>query len=459
MGLSRDLARWIAGVKYEDLPSDVVDRAKGVTLHGLTSALLGAGTPGGKDALELMREEEAGGGGNGTVWVDGGKLTRGGAAFVNAEMQLAGGKWDTYRMLTHPGVMIMPAAMVACEATGASGKDYITGIVCGYEVLERIARDFVPQIMSQGFHTAPVIGIIGAAVAAAKIYGFDEDRINGAIAQCANFAAGNLESGRSGGSRLTEGGAVRNALLAVALARRGRPAGETVLEGDAGFFAAYAGNNKGELDYHFEGQLHANIAYIADGLGSRYEFLNTIYRLYGVAGYNIAHIDTVADLVRDNGIKGDNIDRIEAVVNRHETVYPSAAFPAPTSDNQPRVGSTHYLAAWSALRPGYPLVDPKREDAPAGTLELMNRVTLIPSDTQTLFGPEVTIYTKDGKKFTKKATGREFIWDFDNEVRRLNGVQSGLPISATQFDALTDACRNLENLARADELIGLTVPH
>src|SRR3954471_10051286 len=188
MGLSRDLARWIAGVKYEDLPADVIDRAKGVTLHGLTSALLGYGTPGGKEAPELMREEEAGGGGNGTVWVDGGKLTRGGAAFVNAEMQLAGGKWDTYRMLTHPGVMIMPSAMVACEATGASGKDYITGIVCGYEVLERIARDFVPQIMSQGFHTASVIGIIGAAVAAAKINGFDEDRINGAIAQCAHFA-------------------------------------------------------------------------------------------------------------------------------------------------------------------------------------------------------------------------------------------------------------------------------
>ena len=89
----------------------------------------------------------------------------------------------------------------------------------------------------------------------------------------------------------------------------------------------------------------------------------------------------------------------------------------------------------------------------------MNRVTLIPSDTQTLFGPEVTIYTKDGKKFTKKATGREFIWDFDNEVRRLNGVQSGLPISATQYDALTEACRNLDTLSRADELIGLTVPH
>ena len=458
MGLSRDLARWITNLKYEDLPAGVIDRAKGVTLHGLTSALLGSQTSAGKEALALMREEEGGGGGNGTVWVDGGKLTRGGAAFVNAEMVLAGGKWDTYRMLTHPGVMILPAAMVAAEANGASGKDYITAIVCGYEVLERMARDFVPQIMSRGFHTAPVLGIFGAAVAAAKIGGFDEERMNSAIAQCANLAAGNLEGARSGGRRLTEGGAARNAMLAVALARSGTPAGETVLEGDAGFFKSYAGNNTGELDYHFEGQLHANIAYIGEGLGTRYEFLNTIYRLYGVAGYNIAHIDTVAGLVRDNAIKGSDIDRIESVVNMHETLYPSAAFPAPISDNKPRVGSTHYLSAWAALGPGYPLVDPKREDAPPGTLELMERVTLIPSETQTLFGPEVTIYLKDGRKFSRKATGREFIWDFENEVRRLAGVQPGLPISAGQFGVLEDACRNLETLPSATELIGLTVP-
>src|SRR3954464_13186311 len=99
MGLSRDLARWIAGVKNEDLPADVIDRAKGVTLHGLTSALLGHGTSAGKEALGPMRAAEGGAGGNGTVWVDGGKMTRGGAAFVNAEMTVAGGKWDTYRML------------------------------------------------------------------------------------------------------------------------------------------------------------------------------------------------------------------------------------------------------------------------------------------------------------------------------------------------------------------------
>src|SRR5205814_7914067 len=66
---------------------------------------------------------------------------RAGAAFVNAEMMLAGGKWDTFRMLTHPGTAIIPAGLVAAELEGAPGKEYITGIAAAYEVMERLAAE------------------------------------------------------------------------------------------------------------------------------------------------------------------------------------------------------------------------------------------------------------------------------------------------------------------------------
>ena len=52
-------------------------------------------------------------------------------------------------------------------------------------------------------------------------------------------------------------------------------------------------------------------------------------------------------------------------------------------------------------------------------LDLMNRVTIIPMVRRTLFGPRVTVFTKDGKSYTKEGTGREFIWDFEEEVRRI----------------------------------------
>src|SRR5271168_413221 len=315
MSLSRESAGFVANLQYQDLPPEVVDRAKGVTLQALSSALVAQDMPASRQALALMREEEAGAGAAATVLCQGEKLTKAGAAFVNAEMIFAGGKWDTFRMLTHPGIAILPAALVAAEITGASGREFLTAVAAGYEVMERMAAEFIPTVMSRGFHAGPVFGIFGAAVAATKLGGLDAEQTHGAIAQCVNLASGNLEGARSGGRSLREGGAVRNALLAVALAKQGAPGGETTLEGEAGFYHSYAGNNRGELRYSFTGANRTDIPRITERLGRDWIFLETLYRIYSTAGYNIAHIEITAALCEQHNITYNDIDRIEAVVN------------------------------------------------------------------------------------------------------------------------------------------------
>ena len=463
MSLSRQFAAFVANLKYEDLPPEVVDRAKGVTLQALTSALLAVDMTASKEALALMQEEEAGGGGVATVLVKGAKLTKGGAAFVNSEMILAGGKWDTFRMLTHPGTAILPAALVAAEITGCSGKVFLTGVAAAYEVMERMAAEFIPTVMSRGFHAGPVFGIFGAAVAAAKIQGLDANQVHSAIAQCVNLAAGNLEGARSGGKSLREGGAVRNALIAVAMGKQGKLSGETTLEGEAGFYHAYAGNNLGKLTYSYTGDTRTDIGKITAGLGKTWIFPETLYRIYSTAGYNIAHVDVTAQLCEEHNLKYKDIDRIEAVVNWFETEYPSPAFRTPEHDGKPRVRSTQYFTAYGAVERGYPLlrasVPGKNETDPPEVLDLMHRVTLIPTVRRTLFGPRITVFTKDGKSYTKEGTGREFIFDFEGLTKRMAPVIPGLPISAAQYAKLVDACRRLERLDKAtDKLITLTVP-
>jgi len=84
-------------------------------------------------------------------------------------------------------------------------------------------------------------------------------------------------------------------------------------------------------------------------------------------------------------------------------------------------------------------------------------VTIIPSHQMTLFGPRITTFTRDGKSYTKQGTGREFIWDFDEEVRRIRGVVPGLPIPAAQFEQIIATCRDLDRQPRADTLVQLTV--
>src|SRR5437867_3880683 len=459
--LSRQLAQWVVGLRYEDLPPAVVDRAKGVTLHGLASVLLGSRFPDGQRAVRLITEEEAGAHAGATIMVDGTRVTKGGAAFANSEMAFAGGKWDTFRMLTHPGTSIIPGALVAAETTGASGRDFITGLAAGYEVMERMAADFIPTVMARGFHAGPVFGIFGPAIAAAKILGFNEDQVNSTIALCASLAAGNLEGARSGGRALREGAAVRNAMLAVALARQGHVGGETVLEGEAGFYHAYAGNNQGRLTHSFVGDTQTTLDKIAAGLGKSWMFLETLYRIYSTAGYNIAHVDVTAKLCAEHDIAYQDVDRVEAVVNWLETQYPSPAFPSRREDLEWKPGGTAYYAAYGVVKRGFPVlkanVDPTGAGEPPEVLDLMKRVKLIPSHEMTLFGPRITIFTKDGKSYTKQSTGREFIWDFDTEARRIREVIPGLTIPAAQFEDIIATCRDLDRQDRADRLIGLTL--
>lgn len=462
--MSRQFGEFVANLKYEDLPAEVVDRAKGVTLQALASALVAHKMPASKNAVALMEEEEGGGAGMATALCFGKKFTKAGAAFVNSEMILAGGKWDTFRMLTHPGSAILPAALVAAEITKCDGKTFITGLAAAYEVMERMCAEFIPTVMSRGFHAGPVFGIFGAAVAAAKIQGFNAEKVHSTIAQCVNLAAGNLEGRRSGGRALREGGAVRNALLAVAMAKQGTtPAGETTLEGDAGFYHAYTGNNLGVLSYSYTADTKTDLSKITANLGKDWMFLETLYRVYSTSGYNIAHIDVTAKLCEEHNITYKDIDRIEAVVNWFETEYPSPAFRTPGFDGKPKVGSTQYFSAYGAATRGYPMLRGDKpgpgESDPPEVLDLMHRVTLIPMVRRTLFGPRVTIFTKDGKSYTREGTGREFIWDFEEEVRRIKPVEAGIPIKPAQFDQLIDACRKLDTLPCAtDKLIKLTIP-
>ncbi len=252
-------------------------------------------------------------------------------------------------------------------------------------------------------------------------------------------------------------------LLAVALAKHGTPGGETTLEGEAGFYHAYAGNNRGELRYSFTGDNRTDMAKITQGLGRDWIFLETLYRIYSTAGYNIAHIDVTAKLCEEHDIRHQDIDHIEALVNWLETEYPSPAFPSRGIDNPPQIGSTQYFTAYGAVARGYPLLRGDRpapgESDPPAVLELMHRVTLIPTVRRTLFGPRITVFLKDGRSFTKEGTGREFIWDFEEEARRIRPVGPGLAISETQFAELIDTCRHLDRAERAaNKLIALTIP-
>ena len=176
--ISRQFARWTASLRYEDLPPQVVDKVKALMLHALTSVGFGTLNAHSREVVNLTLLEEAKADGA-TVLGDGRKATRVGAAFANAELMHASLLWDSYRMLTHPGPVLIPAAMVNAELEGRNGRDIITALAAGYEFSCRLCDQFIPSTAARGFRPSPIYSTMGAAMVSGKLMGLDE---NGLVA-------------------------------------------------------------------------------------------------------------------------------------------------------------------------------------------------------------------------------------------------------------------------------------
>src|SRR5882724_13514152 len=87
--LAVELGEFVAGLRFEDLPPAVVDKAKAVVNHAVTVAMAGfdaARTEAARRAViahERLGARSVGRGQGATLWVDGARVTRAGAAFAN----------------------------------------------------------------------------------------------------------------------------------------------------------------------------------------------------------------------------------------------------------------------------------------------------------------------------------------------------------------------------------------
>src|SRR5213592_84853 len=186
--LAVELGEFVARLRFEDLPPAVVDKAKAVVNHAVTVAMAGFGAARTEAARRAVLAHErlgpgrVGAGQGATLWGDGTRVTRAGAAFANGVAVAVNNQCDSYRMLTHPGVLIVPAGLATAEGEAKSGRELLTALVAGYEVQCRCARDFIPSTPAHGFRASPVYGILGAAATTAKLLGLGAPETVNAIA-------------------------------------------------------------------------------------------------------------------------------------------------------------------------------------------------------------------------------------------------------------------------------------
>lgn len=229
-----------------------------------------------------------------------------GAALLNGTLAHALDYDDTHLpSVLHPSAAVVPAALAAAEAAGASGRRLLAAVAAGDELVVRVGMaGYDPELgnsifFEKGLHATSIAGTLGAALAAAMVFGLGEEEIGHAVAISASMGAGLLEANRTGGTvkRVHCGWAAHAGVAAAELARHGLTGPPTVFEGRFGFLQAFLDDR-------------ADTEAIVQGLGEEWEVPRIFFKPYPANHFTHAGIDAAIKL-REEGLDVSEIEDIE----------------------------------------------------------------------------------------------------------------------------------------------------
>ena len=141
--VTRQLASYAAGLRFKDLPREVIAHAKVAVLNIVAAAIGGARTRIGRIHAKLAKDF-GGGISESTLIGGGGKVSRAAAAYANGNLAFALDYEDVCHYVIHAGPIVVPAALAIGESIGASGRQFLTAVVAGYESGTRIGLSMQP---------------------------------------------------------------------------------------------------------------------------------------------------------------------------------------------------------------------------------------------------------------------------------------------------------------------------
>jgi aconitate decarboxylase len=301
-GATGALCSWLAGLRLDDVPEAVRERAKYLLLDGIGCALVGAKLPWSALAVETVTRFE--GAGNKTI-IGWGRTTAGPAAALLNGTFIQGFELDDFHPLgpLHSASLILPA-LIACaeERGGIDGAALLLGAIKGLEVGPRVGMALHgPEMLSRGWHSGPVFGTHAAAVAAGSLLGLDaaayEDALGIAGTQSAGLMAAQYESMCK---RMHHGFAARNGLYAAHLAAAGYTGIKRVFERDYG----------GYLSVFGEGH-SPDASQITKGLGETWETQRIVVKPYAAMGALHAPLDALFEIAQRRPLRAAEISHID----------------------------------------------------------------------------------------------------------------------------------------------------
>ena len=384
------LARYAAGLRYEDLPPAVVAKAKDIIADTVAACICGVDMPWSRIVIDYA--ERTGSGGNSKILGRGTSVQAPAAALANGAL---GHSFELDSLTrpgagAHPGATVLPPALAVAQQVGASGKELIAAIVGGNEVMIRIGRATGHTNEARGFHAPGTTGPFGAAVACGLLLGLDERQMTNALGIAGSLAGGLLEFAKGDGGmvkRLHLGRAAEAGVMAASLAAGGFDAPRTVIEGEFGFLKVFC--------------TEWDASHLTRGLGSDFVTLSAVLKRYPCHATAHAAVRAVRDLQAAHGFTGGEIASItvtgtQRMVERHNILEPPDLMLAQYS-----IPFCVALALFREAR------DPESYDdgalADPAIRALCRKVGLIAEagDAHGAAGSHVTITLSDGRKFER----------------------------------------------------------
>lgn len=295
--LAQRQARFIAKLEFQDLPPDVVAQAKNALLDYLGVALRGSTLPQGRpgrslvDALDTRPEATIIGGGRAAVAY---------AAFLNATYGHSLEYDDSHIDCCRAGTMVVPAALAMAERERLGGRELLTAIVAGYQVMVWSIGAINTTILDIGWHGMKVGGPFAVAATAAKLLDLSEEQIAHALAIAGSEASGTTEYNQSGGNakRYHAGMAARSGIEAALLAQAGLTGPLTIYEGERGILRLFGAGKPGSGERFWDGSFHIT---------------RNMYKLYPAVGTLHAPLDALEIILRrrPGSPSADDIHRID----------------------------------------------------------------------------------------------------------------------------------------------------
>ncbi|CAM3449232.1 catabolic enzyme [Bordetella pertussis] len=328
-GLTRRFAKLVHDLKFEDLPEEVLHKAKLIIRDGLGNQIAASAiSEPARRVVEIVREW--GGKPEATVIGYGFKVPAPLAAMCNAMLGHGVELDDAHGSgLIKGGSVMIPSIMALAEANGKSGRDVITAIVAGYEVAVRIAKAINPGHRQRGFHTTGTVSLFGAAAGGAKLLGCDEEGIAAAIGLAAMQSAG-IQSYLDDpcmAKPFSPGKSAFNGTMAAVMASRGFAGPRKALECKEGFFNAYCEDIR--------------VDDLLDGLGERFVIMEVGFKPHAACRYAHGPID-LAQQFFEEGVRLEDVEKID--VRMCELSIRQASKPKASNLNA-AMGSTEFGVA------------------------------------------------------------------------------------------------------------------